>query len=63
MALSPDGKKLAIGGDGGRLELWDTTGVGNKATLVGHTGDITRVLFSPDGKTLASGGEDKKIRL
>jgi WD40 repeat protein len=68
LAVSPDGKLLAVGGNGplgkdapvflitratGRLER----------VLPGHGKTVRDLAFSPDGKRLASGGGDGKARL
>lgn len=62
VAVSPDGKTVATGHDGGRpgeIILWDA---GTGAMLQtfhghadGHSNYIFCLAFSPDGKTLASG--------
>jgi RNA polymerase sigma factor (sigma-70 family) len=52
VAYSPDGKTLAVGGQG-PLELWDVASGQRRAVLRWHTRDV-RVAFSPDGKTLAT---------
>jgi WD40 repeat protein len=59
LALSRDGKLLAIGGYDNRVTLWDVTqkqmaGV----ALVAHTNFVRAVSFSPDGKLIATGGDD-----
>jgi WD40 repeat protein len=68
LALSPDGKILAIvctptaaevpGGydDSCAICLWDLAAGRALRTLVGHSDAVTGLAFSPDGKILASGG-------
>ena len=34
-----------------------------RATLKGHSDEVTSVAFGPDGKTLASGSSDRTIKL
>jgi WD40 repeat protein/tRNA A-37 threonylcarbamoyl transferase component Bud32 len=63
VAFSPDGQTLAVGRQGGSLELWDLPGRRRRAELVGHQDTVNGVAFSPDGRTLASGSEDKSVRL
>ena len=73
VAFSPDGLTLAIGHnydlnhrrpDPGNtiIRLWDAETGQHKATLEGHTDDVTSVAFSPDG-TLASASYDGTIFL
>lgn len=55
--------KFAIGGEGGKIELWDTTGK-KLSTLSGHEGKhVFALAFSPDGTRLASGSEDTTVQL
>jgi WD40 repeat protein/serine/threonine protein kinase len=65
LAFSPDGKRLAAGGDVdrtrtrtdtfGELRVWDVE-TGKMVTMIGeHAGPVWSVAFSPDGKRLASG--------
>ncbi len=64
IALSPDGKILAIRNRGlsaNSLRLMNNKGQ-VLATLRGQL-DITAVAFSPDGKTLATGGIDGTVKL
>lgn len=62
LAISPDGKYLAVGGQD---EVVLVTGTGTKelARLKGHRGNVYALAFAPDSKTLASGGEDTSILL
>jgi len=63
IALSPDGRRVAIGCANGTIALHDVdTGV-PLFTLRGHRGPVTSVAFSADGTQLVSGGNDKSIRL
>jgi WD40 repeat protein len=67
MALSPDGKMLAVSqgkyNEAGKVQLWDLTPGRPLLTFVGHESFIDSLAFSPDGKTLASGSGDTTILL
>jgi WD40 repeat protein len=67
LALSPDGKLLAIGemnfGGDSAVQLWDTEGGQPLGKLVGHTGAVTALTFAPDGRFLASGSWDTTVLL
>jgi WD40 repeat protein len=62
-ALSPDGKTLAVGGENGKLALFDVRNGKIKQFLNKHTGDVRSIAFHPQGKWLASSGLDKQIVL
>ncbi len=65
MALSPDGRWLAVGGwmtrffeHRSHIRLYDFASGELKALLVGHSQVVNSLAFSPDGKKLISGGPD-----
>ena len=77
--VSPDGKHVASGSDGGELLLWgiqDTPVEGNliseeearaewrrQAVLRGHTDDVMDIAWSTDGTALLSGSIDNKAMI
>jgi WD40 repeat protein len=65
VAVSPDGRILAGGGDSAdpTIKLWSIRDGLSHKTLVGHTNEIWSVAFSSDGRILASGSTDRTIRL
>jgi WD40 repeat protein len=63
VALSPDGKTVAINGGFNLVYLWDVaTGKRRDLDCRGEEDYTSNVAFTPDGKTLASGG-GKVVRL
>jgi tetratricopeptide (TPR) repeat protein len=54
VAISPDGKVVASGGDDNTVRLWDAHTGQSRLTLPGHAGRVSSVAFSPDGKTIWS---------
>lgn len=68
VAFSPDGKTLAVHGDGGTVQLWEAAGdkLRERIKLPGHPlpkqdGTVNAVVFTPDGKALATAGKDGKV--
>jgi len=71
VAISPDGKLVAVGYGEGRIIIWDISG--NKPQVVlqmEHKNDyqtsstfITRLAFSNDGEILASGGYGQTLKI
>lgn len=61
VAISPDGRLLATGGDNGTLVVFDAHSGKLIHRLEGHTKYVNALLFHPQGKWLASAGDDKRI--
>ncbi|WP_272118316.1 MULTISPECIES: WD40 repeat domain-containing protein [Spirulina] len=63
MAINPDGKIVASGGDDGRVKLWDVKNKTQTGELSGQNKPVMSVSFSPDGKLLASGSKDYTVKI
>ncbi len=61
MALSGDGKVMAIGQDNHAVTLW-IVAKDEFRQLKGHQAYVAAVAFAPDGKTLATGSHDATVR-
>jgi WD40 repeat protein len=60
-AFAPDGRRLAVAGQGGEVQVLDVrTGAGRTA-VVGHAGPATSIAFAADGATIVSGGRDGRM--
>ena len=59
LAYSPDGRRIAVGGDG-TVTVWDAATGRELLTLRGHTGLVLGVAYSPDGRRIASAGLDRR---
>jgi RNA polymerase sigma factor (sigma-70 family) len=60
-AFSPDGRTLAITGEGGTVRLLETASGQERARFTGHGGDVAALAFAPDGRRLASGSRDTTV--
>lgn len=65
LALSADGRWLAVGNTGGTVRLWDLAAEGGATaqTLDQQAAPAERLAFSPEGGVLASAHGDRLIRL
>jgi WD40 repeat protein/serine/threonine protein kinase len=63
VAFSPDGRRLAAGGDDPKVVIVDASSGQLLAELSGFTGRIQSVVFSPDGRQLLTAGRDPTLRL
>jgi WD40 repeat protein len=66
LALSADGKVVAVGDERGKVRLWEVETGKPRGVLDAHEGLIQALALSPDGQRLASGGSnpaDHTVRL
>ncbi len=62
VAFSPDGRKVASGGDDRLATLWDASSGRPVWRHPGHARQISAVSFSPNGRLLATAGYDGQVR-
>ena len=63
VAISPDGKYVAVGGNAGELRVFDAATGKSLATMEGHRAYLLQVAYTPGGKYLLSLGDDNMLRL
>jgi len=63
LALSPDGKHIAVGGAAPEVNIYDAETGKSVASCKGHTAGIYTLAFSPDSTTIAAAGFDGTVRL
>lgn len=63
VALSPDGRWLAVGGGQGVIELWQVRPPRRVRPLVAHSASVTSLAFSGDSASLISGGADGAVKV
>ena len=64
VAFSPDGRRLATGGNGrDAVKLWDLSTFRELMTLPGQGSLFSSVAFSPDGRWLAACGDEGEFHL
>ena len=60
-SLSPDGRRVALGGENGSVSLVDLRTGERRRFADGHRGLVQDLAFSADGRTLVTTGDDGRV--
>src|SRR5262249_25086154 len=63
LAISADGRLLAVGDDTGAVEIWELGSEQEPRVLTGHKNQVWALAFSPKGSVIASGDRGGEVRL
>jgi WD40 repeat protein/DNA-binding Lrp family transcriptional regulator len=63
VAMSPDGRMLATGGQDGAVRLWESASGKQRRAMFGDNAFVRATALSPDGKLLATGSSNGLLRL
>lgn len=63
LTFSPDGTRLATGGEEGCVRIFEAGSGQLRARLCSHGSNIVALAFSPDGRRLASAGGENAVHL
>jgi WD40 repeat protein len=61
--FSPDGERVATGGNDGLVRVWSVSGNAPPKVFRGATDQVTALAFAPDGRTLAAASADDSVVL
>lgn len=63
LALSPDGRVLAVGRTGGAIEIWDLAAKTRIAAIAAHEYEVTGVAFLGSSRSILSVGDDSCLKI
>lgn len=63
VAISPDGKTMAVGYRDDTVKLWEVSSGGLRQQALGHAGAVKALAFAPRGDLLASASSDTTVLL